>query len=69
MESRITPADKSTDWADDVQNEEKSEQLDGAAPQQGGNGEMIEPEYDVEVKLIDQSSPLYSVKSFQELGL
>ena len=65
LEDRITPGDdkKTEDWADDNQ------QLDGSTAVQGGSESMIEPEYDVEVKLIDESSPLYSVKSFQELGL
>jgi hypothetical protein len=53
----------STDWADD------NGQLDGSTPQAGGSDAMVEPEYDVEVKLIDEGSPLYSVKSFAELGL
>lgn len=59
------PAEKEaqpTDWADDGQ-------MDGSTAVLGGSTEMVEPEYDVEVKLIDESSPLYSVKSFAELGL
>lgn len=50
------------DWADDGQ-------MDGSTIEQGGADQMVEPEYDVEVKLIDEASPLYSVKSFEELGL
>ena len=43
-------------------------QVDGATPDVGGSG-LVVSEYDVEVKLIDEKSPLYSVKSFEELGL
>ena len=50
------------DWADD------NGQLDGATEFNSGST-MAEPEYDVEVKLVDQNSPLYSIKSFEELGL
>ena len=50
------------DWAED------NSQLDGATEFNAGSA-MTEPEYDVEVKLIDQNSPLYSIKSFEELGL
>ncbi|KAL2020922.1 hypothetical protein VTK56DRAFT_7809 [Thermocarpiscus australiensis] len=42
-------------------------------PVDGGNGGLIETSYDVEVKLsdlqADQESPLFSVASFEELGL
>ncbi|MCJ1479258.1 RNA helicase required for poly(A+) mRNA export [Lambiella insularis] len=50
------------DWAGD------NEQLDGATEFNAGST-MAEPEYDVEVKLVDQNSPLFSIKSFEELGL
>ncbi|MCJ1398546.1 RNA helicase required for poly(A+) mRNA export [Xylographa trunciseda] len=68
LEDRVTaPADTpasetKVDWADD------NAQLDGATEYNAGSA-MAEPEYDVEVKLIDQNSPLYSIKSFEELGL
>ena len=67
-----TPAEKSTsaptqeqkiDWSED------NGQLDGATAQEGGNM-MEEPEYDVEVKLIDETLSEYSsVVSFDELGM
>ncbi|KAF2817551.1 DEAD-domain-containing protein [Mytilinidion resinicola] len=47
-------------------------QLDGGIPQ-GKEPALIEPEYEVEVKLADMqadpNSPLFSVKSFEELNL
>ena len=47
-------------------------QTDGAAEDMGGS-HLQEPEYDVEVKLsdiqADPNNPLYSIKSFNELGL
>ena len=49
-------------WAED------NGQMDGAAGYSAGGG-INEPEFDVEVKLIDQTSPLYSVKTFEELGM
>jgi hypothetical protein len=63
LDSRITaPADEPVaDWPED------NGQLDGAVAYDGNA--MTEPEFDVEVKLIDANSPLYSVKSFEELGL
>ncbi|MCJ1438671.1 RNA helicase required for poly(A+) mRNA export [Xylographa pallens] len=68
LEDRVTlpaevPASETkVDWA------EENSQLDGATEFNAGSA-MTEPEYDVEVKLIDQNSPLYSIKSFEELGL
>ena len=71
LEDRITapsgssaPAEapQSTDWADDAG------QMDGATSDQLGRP-MAQTEYEVEVKLADASSPLHSVKSFEELGL
>ena len=49
------------DWAED------SAQMDGPGGDQGGG--TVPDEFEVEVKLIDANSPLYSVKSFDELGL
>jgi ATP-dependent RNA helicase DDX19/DBP5 len=47
-------------------------QLDGATAPQGGSA-LHDPQYDVEVKLSDiqgdASSPLYSISSFEELGM
>lgn len=48
-------------------------QTDGAADADGGTVGVIEPSYDVDVKLsdlqADPNDPLYSAKSFEELGL
>jgi len=48
-------------------------QIDGASEPVNGNTGVIEPSYDVDVKLSDMQAnpndPLYSVKSFEELGL
>ena len=50
----------------------KMPQTDGAGEPLGGSG-LQEPEYDVDVKLsdmqMDPNNPLYSVKSFEDLGL
>ena len=67
LEDRVTApvapvSENKLDWAED------NTQLDGATEINAGSA-MAEPEYDVEVKLIDQNSPLYSIKSFEELGL
>ncbi|KAL9108839.1 MAG: hypothetical protein Q9187_008247 [Circinaria calcarea] len=64
LEDRITAPsdDQKIDWSDD------NGQLDGATQENQGSM-MTEPEFDVEVKLIDPNSPLFSVKSFEELGL
>lgn len=47
-------------------------QVDGASEGQHGS-ELQEPEYDVSVKLsdlqADPNNPLYSIKTFEELGL
>ena len=48
-------------------------QTDGASDAMNGNAGIIEPSYDVDVKLsdlqADPNDPLYSAKSFEELGL
>ena len=55
--------EKKVDWAED------NGQLDGATAQENG-GMMQEPEFDVEVKLIDESLSQYSSAStFEELGM
>lgn len=58
----------------DAPSRESSGQNDGASEVLGGStGGVIEPEYEVNVKLADAQAdvndPLYSVKSFEELGL
>lgn len=70
LDSAIAPVEsKDADWAEDT------DQLDGSVniPPVGADQEAVsmieEPEFDVEVKLVDSNSPLYSVKSFEELGL
>ena len=68
LEERITEAtgdkdETTTEMAQD------NGQTDGSTTFAGGS-QMAEPaDYEVEVKLIDETSPLYSVKSFEELGL
>ena len=48
-------------------------QVDGATEFQNGSSSIYEPTYDVDVKLsdvqADPNNPLYSIKSFDELGL
>jgi ATP-dependent RNA helicase DDX19/DBP5 len=67
-------------WADEVASptEEKpsstieAAQTDGAAEPQGGSG-LHDAQYEVEVKLSDiqgdESSPLFSISSFEQLGM
>lgn len=43
-------------------------QMDGAGAS-GRGGDLAEADFDVVVKPIDPDSPLYSVKTFEELGL
>ena len=49
------------------------EQTDGASNAQNGSAGVIEPEFAVNVKLADAqadpSNPLYSIKTFEQLGL
>lgn len=49
--------------------EEIPSQADGAGVPNAGSGLEPTNEFDVEVKLIDPNSPLYSVHSFQDLKL
>ena len=68
LEDRISApsgedAEQPTDWADD------NGQVDGSTSFAGGSGLDQPTEYEVDVKLIDENSPLYSVKSFEDLGL
>ncbi|KAI5310591.1 RNA helicase required for poly(A+) mRNA export [Ascosphaera atra] len=55
----------------EAKQESKISQVDGAATTTGDN--LNEPEYDVQVKLsdiqADPNNPLYSIKSFADLGL
>ena len=48
-------------------------QTDGASDAMNGNAGIIEPSYDVDVKLsdlqADPNDPLFSARSFEELGL
>ena len=48
-------------------------QTDGAVAELNGGTGIYEPEYDVDVKLsdvqADPNNPLYSIKTFDELGL
>lgn len=63
----------STSWADDGQEESvNNTQMDGAAEPFNGSS-LHEPDYTVDVKLsdlqADPNNPLFSVKSFEDLGL
>jgi ATP-dependent RNA helicase DDX19/DBP5 len=79
----FTPSNPSSSWADEVASPVGTEskqlgatledaQLDGAAPPQAGSG-LHDAQYEVEVKLSDiqgdKDSPLFSVSSFEELGM
>ncbi len=59
--------------AEKEMNELSKAQTDGAGGDAGGSTAMIEPTYDVDVKLsdlqADPNDPLYSAKSFDQLGL
>lgn len=48
-------------------------QTDGATELGGGNTGIYEPDYEVEIKLsdaqADPNNPLFSIKTFEELGL
>ena len=48
-------------------------QTDGATEAFGGEPGVVEPSYEVEIKLADiqanPNDPLYSIKSFEQLGL
>lgn len=67
LASRITqpPAESTSGSTADAQMEGNGETL-------GGSG-LVEPEYEVEVKLTDlqgdQDTPFYSAKTFQEMNL
>jgi ATP-dependent RNA helicase DDX19/DBP5 len=79
--STFTPS-SSKSWADEVASpvaESSKEmasvaesQVDGAVEPQGGSG-LHDAQYEVEVKLSDiqgdVNSPLFSITSFQELGM
>jgi ATP-dependent RNA helicase DDX19/DBP5 len=75
LASRITRADPSDTPATESSTPapaEDADQADGAPEEQGGS-RLEEPEFDVEVKLHDMQedpkNPLFSIKSFEELGL
>lgn len=66
----------SSSWADEVasptvKTENPLDQVDGAAGENASG--LHEAEFDVEVKLsdlqADASNPLYSISSFEELGM
>ncbi|KAL1297472.1 hypothetical protein AAFC00_004997 [Neodothiora populina] len=62
-------SDKVTDWAE----ESMEGQADGASEFQLGSTGLLEPEFDVNVKLTDLQAnpddPLYSIKDFSDLNL
>jgi ATP-dependent RNA helicase DDX19/DBP5 len=75
-----TPSAKKS-WADEVasptagdsSNGIPAAQTDGATVEQGGGSELHDAQYEVEVKLSDiqsdTNSPLYSINSFEQLGM
>jgi len=77
----VTPAKDSSSWADEVASPTvpsnvpdnvAESQSDGAAEPLGGSS-LHEAEYEVEVKLSnlqgDPNNPLYSLKSFDNIGM
>ncbi|GAB7353745.1 hypothetical protein MBLNU459_g4139t1 [Dothideomycetes sp. NU459] len=66
--------EKKLDWAEEAENENEDQtaQVDGASQAQMG-GELLEPEFDVNVKLSDMqqdpNNPLFSIKEFSDLNL
>lgn len=78
--SAATDAVKKSSWADEVSSPAAEEppptelnQTDGASEPLGGNYIVENPGFDVHVKLSDiqanPDDPLYSIKSFEDLGL
>lgn len=70
----VPSEDEAKNAESDAPSTEPTGQKDGASEVLGGStGGVIEPEYEVNVKLADAqadvNNPLYSVKSFEELGL
>ena len=61
--------DAPTDWAE----QSMEGQADGATEFQLGNAGLLEPEFNVNVKLTDMQAdpndPLYSIKDFRDLNL
>ena len=71
-----SPVDANDTAAEDAkakENELAKAQVDGATEFQNGSSSIYEPTYNVDVKLsdvqADPNNPLYSIKSFDELGL
>jgi len=65
--------EKRLDWAEEAENEESiGTNVDGASTQQMGS-ELLEPEFDVNVTLVniqsDPNDPLFSIKQFDDLNL
>lgn len=74
------PSKPTGSWADEVTSPVNDNgrslakaQMDGSTPNQGGSALQDVEEFEVEVKLSDiqgdEKSPLYSVKSFDQLGM
>lgn len=83
IDSAAAAAPSKTSWADETASpvnppkpaDESSvpeAQVDGATPDQQGS-QLVEAEYDVELKLSDLqgnvNDPLFSVNSFEQLGM
>lgn len=80
ISSAATGTFKTSSWADEVSSPAAEEappaeinQTDGASEPLGGSNIVENPNFDVHVKLSDlqanPNDPLYSVKSFEDLGL
>lgn len=71
--SPVAANDTAAEEAEAKGNELAKAQVDGATEFQNGSSSIYEPTYDVDVKLsdvqADPNNPLYSIKSFDELGL
>ena len=77
-DEKTVPADETSSAVDDLVSKTEGidlakAQVDGATESQNGSSQIYEPTYDVDVKLsdvqADPNNPLYSIKSFDELGL
>lgn len=71
-ETRATVSTVKADTVED-KNTVGIAQMDGASEAYGGEPGVVEPSYEVEIKLADiqanPNDPLYSIKSFEQLGL
>ena len=64
LESRITQANETS-----MEDAEAGQNAQKTTGENNNESNLIENEFEVQIKPIDASSPLFSVKSFDELGL